>query len=235
MSNIVTGDNVNVEALIGGDYIVIGCAVSCSFNYQNELIGKTDVNAGLFRKKRVRISDCSGTVEGVMTTASEATRLSIVRFLQEAVRRTENDLRFSYQDSNGNYIRIIGKFLVETIGLTAAVGDFCDFDMNLQGTGGIEITSIGNPALACPEMFSDWWETTPGASSISGAGEGGLNFAGHEVLEVDREGLQHDIITTGTPGNREAKYTGGATISFDPTNVFNPGERIFVLWTEDAS
>ena len=235
MSNIVTGDNVNVEALVDGDYIVIGCAVSCSFNYQNELIGKTDVNAGLFRKKRVRISDCSGTVEGVMTTASEATRLSIVRFLQEAVRRSENDLRFSYQDSSGNYIRIIGKFLIETIGLTAAVADFCDFDMSLQGTGGIEITSIGTPALACPEMFSDWWETTAGASSISGAGEGGRSFAGHDVLEVDREGMQHDIVTTGTPGNREAKYSGGSTISFDPTNVFNPGERVFVLWIEDAS
>ena len=232
MSNIVTGDNVNVEALIEGDYVVIGCATSCSFTFQNELIGKTDVNAGLFRKKRVRISDCAGTV---MTTTTESNRVSITRFLQEAIRRSENDLRFSYQDTSGNYIRIVGKFLVETIGLAAAVADFCDFDLNLQGTGGIEITGLGSDALSCPEVFSDWWETTPGGTSISGSGEGGRNFDGHNVLEVDREGLQYDIVDTGTPGNREAKYTGGATISFDPTNVFNSGERIFVMWTEDAS
>ena len=236
MSTEVFGTGVSVQAEVDGDFITIGCASSCGFNFVNEIIEKTDVNAGLFRKKRVRISDCSGNVQGIITTASSPIRLSIVHFLIEAARRSEINMRFLFEDNNGGIINITGLFLVETVGLNSDIAAFAEFDLNLQGTGGIDITEIAPPGdLVCDEIQSDWWTTTPGTTSISGTGNEGRSFAGHRVIEVDREGIQHDIIDTGTPGNRQVKYTGGSSISVDPTNPFNSGEIMFVIWVENGS
>lgn len=233
MNNEVQGLGVSVQAKIEGEYIAIGCAAACGWQFENELIGKTDVNAGLFRKKRVRISDCRGNVSGVTTTTSTATKLSIFHFLQEGVRRSELDMRFLFESVDGSIVSISGLFLVQAIGLDADVSAFCEFDLALEGTGNITMSEIDDPGeLVCEIIQSDWWPVTEGQSGISGTGNFGRSFAGKTVLEVDREGLQHDIVDSGTPGNRQAKYTGGSSITFDPINPFNAGETIFVVWLE---
>lgn len=241
MSDIVLGRNVNVETLVNGDYIVIGCAVSCAFEFENELIGKTDVNAGLFRKRRVRISDTRGSVQGLTTLQNSTTRLTIFHFLQEAIRRTEQTLRFVFLDEGGFTRYITGIFLVKTVQISSDASAFSEFDLQLEGTGGnIDIGVVIPPGGEespgespgegdiCPELFSDYWETVEGESTISGIGVNGRSFADQQVLEVDREGTEHEL-ATGSPGNREYAYDG-TTISFDATNPFNAGERIFVIW-----
>ncbi len=236
MSTEVFGTGVSVRANVSGEYITIGCASSVSFNFVNELIGKTDVNAGLFRKRRVRISDCSGSIDGVILTGSIATKLSIFHFLQEAIRRSEIDMQFVFEDVSGGVKIIEGLFLIESNDLSSDVSAFAEFTLNLQGTGGISLSDVDPvPELTCESIFSDWWETTEGLSGISGLGHAGLSFAGKNVIEIGREGLEHDIVTSGVPGNRQAKYTGGNTITIDPTNPFNAGETMYVIWTEDES
>lgn len=234
--NEVQGTGVSVQALVDSEYITIGCADSCAFNFINEIIGKTDVNAGLFRKKRIRISDFNGTVTGITTTSSTATRLSIFHFLEEAVRRSEIDMRFIFESVDGNVMNVSGSFLVETLGLSADINSFSDFDLVLTGTGDLSITEVAPPPdVVCEQIWSDWWEVTEGLSGISGPGHAGRVFAGHRVIEVDREGTEHDIIDSGTPGNRQAFYNLGSSITFDPTNPFLAGETIFVAWVEDDS
>ena len=229
MPNVVLGRNVSVEALIDGDYIVIGCAFSCSFEFENELIGKTDVNAGLNRKKRVRISDTRGSVQGLTTLVNTATRVTILYFLQEAVRRAEQTMRFVFTDEGGITKYITGLWLVRTMSLNGDTSSLSEFDLQLEGTGPITISDVNPiPDLFCPELFSDTWETTPGGTSITGPGLAGRSFEGQDILVVYREGTQFDY-TAGAPGNRQFGYNG-TDISFDPTNPFNPDERIAVVW-----
>ena len=241
MNDIVLGRNVNVETLVDGDYIVVGCAVSCSFEFENELIGKTDVNAGLFRKRRVRISDTRGSVQGLTTLQNSTTRLTIFHFLQEAIRRTEQTLRFVFLDEAGFTRYLSGIFLVKTVNINSDVSAFSEFDLQLEGTGNIDIGVVIPPGGSgsgddsgdsgesfCPELFSDYWETVEGETSISGIGVQGRSFAGQQIIEVDREGTEHEAVT-GTPGNREYAYDS-INVSFDPANPFNAGERIFVIW-----
>lgn len=227
MNEIVHGKDVNVEARVNGDYIAIGCAFSCSFEFENELIGKTDVNAGLSRKKRVRISDCRGSVQGVTTLNNSATRLTAFYFLQEAIRRTEQDLRFVFVDEVGNIRYIQCLFLVKSHQLTGESTGFSEFDLQLEGTGSPTIGTVDTSTEnICPELFSDTWETVVDEFSISGLGQEGRSFADGDILEVDREGLQYDF-TAGTPGNREFGYDG-TTITFE--NAFIDGERVLVVW-----
>lgn len=209
--------------------MVIGCAVSCSFEFENELIGKTDVNAGLYKKKRVRISDNRGSVQGLTTLENSATKLSVLYFLQEAIVRAEQTLRFVFTDEGGLTKYITGTYLVRAVALTADVSAFAEFDLQLEGTGGVEIGTVDPPIdTLCPELQSDTWETTPGESSISGLGMEGKTYEGDEILVVFREGTQYDY-TAGAPGNREYSYDG-VNISFDPLNPFNPDEKVNVVW-----
>lgn len=230
---LVFGRDVAVQDFVDGDYITVGCATSCSIEYINEIIGKTDANAGLFRKKRVRISDVRISIQGVLISESEPTRLSAWHFLQEAIRRSERTIRMVFTDELGNDKAITGLFIVSTQSLVADVNAFTDFDIQMEGTGGIAITEIAPPGeVVCPEWARDWWAVSSG-NTVNGLGDAGLTFAGKELIAVFRSGAPLNE-TSGTPGNMEYSFDG-TTITVDPTNPFNSGETVFVIWEDDGS
>lgn len=234
MSNVVLGRNWLVQGSTddGLSYKTIGCAYSGSIEIENELIAKTDRNAGLFRKKRVRMSDCRISVQGLMTLANDADKLSAIYYAEEAVRRTEQPIRCLFTDEAGFDRYIAGLFLVRLINFTGQVAGFGEFDMSLEGTGGIVIEELDEPAIpGVPEEFSDWWAGAEGETTITGAGTFGRNFNGHTVLAVAREtSIYYEA--SGTPGVGEFAFDG-TTISFSADQPFNPGgERVFVLWKE---
>lgn len=214
-------------------YLAVGCGTAISYTYQNEIILKTDVNAGLFRKKRVRISDFSGSIQGLVALYSTTDKVTAFYFLQEAIRRTEQTMKFLFTDSSGVLRSITGKFLVESEQLSGgAEGDFAEFDLELQGTGDLTLSDVESPPAAeCFESFSDYWDLTPGASTFSGPGTGGKSFAGQEIIEVVR-GIGAPLAeTSGTPGDREYSYDG-TTITTWVGNPYSAGERAFVIWQQ---
>jgi hypothetical protein len=226
MSDIIFGNNAVLQVGISGTYFSIGCAVSCVFDFENELIPKTDVNAGLFRKKRVRMSDCSMSVQG-LTTLVDDTTYSPMYFLQEGVRRTEQDLRILFTDEGGISKQIQGSFLVRKIQLTGKADDFSEFDMEFDGTGAISLADPDDSGSDIPGNIQfDWWEGAGGETSITGPGHYGRSFSGESVKYVDIEGIGHELVS-GTPGNREYANTG-SVISFQIP--LEPGGRVYVLW-----
>ena len=54
MANLVQGKNAVLFGYLGGLYYPIGCEIDFTYEYQNELTQKTDVNAGSWRKYEVR-------------------------------------------------------------------------------------------------------------------------------------------------------------------------------------
>lgn len=235
MSDVIHGRDVVGMFKIDGEWFNIFCATGCEFRLENELIGKTDVNAGSFRKYRVRLGDCSMTFTGVSKTSNANDVLSPFFFAQESVRRTEGEYRILFVDQDGNDKVIAMNGVVRALSIASDINNFSTSTMEIQGTGGFTVPLSPDPPTGCDEWFWDWWETTPGETSISGTGHYGRSFAGHDLIEVDREGIQHDVVDSGTPGNREALYNGGSSIDFDPLNPFNAGERVFVIWEESGS
>lgn len=238
MGNIIAGRNMVLEISISGTYIPIGCAYSCQFEIENEIIGKTDVNAGVFKKKRVRLSDCRANVQG-LTTLENGSTISVMYLLQESVRRVEQDLRFRFVDEAGLPWQIQGIFLISNVTVSGESTSFSQFDVSFEGTGGFsqstptDESGSSGISLLPGEVTFDWWETTPGGNTISGTGHFGRSFAGETVIEVDREGTGLFEVT-GTPGSGQYEYDG-ITITTDPNNVYNEGERIYVLWQVSES
>lgn len=232
--NAVHGSDVTLLCDIDGteNYFTVGCAESISFEFENELIGKTDVNAGLFRKKRVRISSFRGEVQGLLTLVNTTNGLSAFYFLQEGVRRSEQILRFLFTDEAGVSRVIDGTFLIQTVDITAQWNDWAESDIKFEGTGNLTIGDLPSPpAPTCDEAFSDWWQPSASATSFSGAGNEGKSFAGSTIIEVVRESGPPLNFTSGTPGEREYSFDG-TTIGIWASNPFNGTERVFVIWQQ---
>lgn len=231
MSSVVFGRDMIMEVNVAGEWEVVGCADSCSFEFKNELIQKTDANAGLFRKRRVRMSDCSMSVHGLMTLENNAT-ITPLYFLQEAVRRVEQDLRITFTDEAAVQKQIRGNFLLESAPIQGEVaGGFSEFDLDFQGTGGFTISAVSDDSGGIPgDVDWDWWEGVEGDNTITGSGHYGRSFAGKDIIEVDREGTQYNEVT-GTPTDGEKEFSqDGTTITFPSGNPFEAGTRVFVIW-----
>jgi len=95
------------------------------------------------------------------------------------------------------------------------------------------MTTVEPPSGDSEIVRSDWWSMGAGNTDISGTSSvHSYDLIGVTLLSVDREGLQHDIITTGTPGNRQCKHDSiTGVVDFDPTNPSN-GETVFVMFKE---
>jgi hypothetical protein len=232
MSDTVHGSDVIIYKKYSEVWRAIACAISCSFNFTNEFIGKTDRNAGLFRKRRARISDVSGTVQGVTRLTNSDDTLSIFHFLEEGVRRSEGEYKYTFTAMDGTDKVVTMDGIVGVINISNDIESFSEYDMSILGTGGFVMDPLEPPSTD-ENITSDWWDTVAGESSISGLSSLKLeSLIGKTIIEVDREGTQHDE-TTGTPGNREYLFNDiTGTVSFDTTNPFNSGERIFVVWKD---
>lgn len=231
MSNIVQGGNVSLSRLVDADYIPIACADKIAIRFSNEVIGKSTVDTGIFRKRRVRWSDFSASVNGLMTLANTSTGMASIDFLQPAVARKELTLRFTYEDE-ANIVKMIeGNFLVESVEHNSTTEGFAEYDIQFIGNGDFIVSDIPSPVI--PEGFetkSDWWQPANGAISFSGVGEGGESFTGaDEIIEVIREMGPPLEDTSGTPGEREFKFDG-TNISIHSGFPFSGDEKIFVIW-----
>lgn len=227
--NAVQGKNALMQVFVVDAYYNIACQVDFTFEYSNENILKTDVNAGSFRKRRTRISDISGTVQGVTTTSND-TSISIFYFLQEAIRRSIQQIRFLWR-SNDNVVKVIdANMLIETIDIDSPIGDASKFDMKLVGgNGGLTLDPIDPPDETTDEgIDGDYWTTTETGTSITGNGVNGKSFAGKEILSVTRSGSgDYNPVTVFTGVGLEFIFDG-TTISFQ--NPFGADETVTVIW-----
>lgn len=222
---VIHGSNVNVLVDINDIWTYIGCATGCAFEFENEIILKTDRNAGLFRKKRARISDTRSSVSGVMTSGANTERASIFYFLQEGVRRRELNFQFLYIDDAGNDVSILQTAIVQAISLNADVSNFAEFDMQLEGTGNFEQSIIVPPSgtPTCEQEPTIYAELTADSATYSNALLIPAVGETITILHVSRSGATY-YETSGTPGNLEFQYTTGTgTITFLLTgNPANP-------------
>lgn len=232
MSNIVQGGSVSISRLIGVDYIPIACADKITLRFTNELIGKSTVDSGIYRKKRVRWSDVSISINGLMTLTNSSSGRSSFDFITQAAIRAELTLRITYEDEASIVQVVEGTFLVESVEHTGTTEGFAEYDIQFAGGGDFVIGDLPSPpVIEGYNTQSDWWQPSNGATSFSGAGYKSLSFAGHEIIEVIREMGPPLEVTTGTPTDRQYKFDG-TSISIYSGNPFNGDEKVFVIWQE---
>jgi hypothetical protein len=230
----IQGKNFVLKKKFIDTYYKVACGKSVAFDFANDIILKTDVNAGLFKKKRVRISDFSASFNGLIKSDNTVDYVSGFHFLEEGVRRAQSDYQCVFTDDAGNIIFINFKAVIESVNIAGTVGNYTEYDVALQGTEGFSQTTTPFPAATDYEIISDWWPTVADQDyvDVGGVDSGrlGLRMAADDIiLEVDREGFQHD--EAAVPAGRQYKFdTGTLHLEFDAALPFNGSETVFVLW-----
>lgn len=233
MTSVVFGDNVLFFVTVSSVDIAIGCATSIQYEYENELILKTDRNAGLFRKKRVRISDCRASVTGLTSLVDNSETKSLFYFFQEGVRRSELDLKILFEDEDGVQKQITGSFLIQAIQVSGDPSAFSEFTINFEGTGDIAFSdpSTDSPGLlACQLQPTIYIDLAEGATEVTDAL---LETEGATILWVTREGTGFQETNSDPPGNGEFYFddTTGSIVFLSPGNPASPNlERIAIGW-----
>lgn len=226
----IHGNDILLSIQVGTEFFPVLCATDMTFQCSQDVVLATTVGTGIWRRKRLRnLSEWSVSVTGLSKIDNTDGQVSFFYLLQENIRGAEQVIQILF-DVDGDTQVLEGVVIIPDLSINGNVSSFADVNATFLGTGEVTIQEAvsGVESGICEELVSDTWLTTEGTALISGVGNEGRSFAGMEILQVDREGIQHDY-TTGTPGNRQYGYDG-VQILFDSTNPFNAGETVFVLW-----
>lgn len=230
---VVKGSNMIASIKVSGQFYPVFCAKSCSFEMRNEIINRTSVNDGLFTKRRIRRTEWSGSASGVLVTDNNSERFSPFYLIQESVRRSALEWQFEFTNLDGDIRTIEGEALIENLPISGDVQSFVQCTVNIIGTGAFVMDASPSSIVSDENVDSDYWETTEGATYISGLSVGGKSLQGKHILAISREGTVYDPITTGSPTQRIALFNSSlGRIYFDSNIPFNPGETVWAMWKD---
>lgn len=229
MSEAVHGKNVLVEMQLDDlSWMPIFCGTDMSLTYEPEFITITGPNSPS-REYMVRLEDWSMSVSGLTKIAND-TVLTFFFMMQQAIRRALRTYRAKFVDDVGAVKIFTMTAYVGRSTISGPVSDFSLGTIEFRGSGGAEISdSEGEPVVQNYDYLSDWWTTTNGNAFINGASSvhGYTLTTADYILDVAVEGMGSFIITSGSPGNNEAKPDlVNNKILF--LNTFDGSQRVYV-------
>jgi hypothetical protein len=216
----IQGKNVRVYKYIDTAPFEIVCGTNIVLEFNQEVIGATTPDSGMYLEKRGRMRWIKGTISGA-TTSTNDSNLSVFHFLDEAVFGEAQDLEIIYTDNNGATRSVRADFIIESLPITAEAGNSSTYDINLQTRGGYTVSILPDPTLTGSHVKSDYYTVASG--KISDSEWIGLTTA--NIIEVCREGSEQ--LSLGLPysfnsGTGEITPDAGTTMD---------GQRMFVIWT----
>lgn len=225
MSNRVQGKNVIIELLISATYYPFFCGKTMNFTPKQELIEVTSANSGVDREYEPGMRTASLDISGVTVLDNTANQISILYLMQ--IMGAVQTMRIRLIDDSGNGKQITFRAIITSLPLSRSFGSYSQSGVEMTVTGGITVDPITPPpGIVCfePPLYID---CVAGATSVT---DPLLVNATAVILQVCRSGIEHDEIS-GTPGNRQFHFVPATGIvTFDPTNPFNAGEVIYVLY-----
>jgi len=212
---------------ISGTYYPVFCGKTAEFSQNQETIEVTSINSSVAREYESGMTTATLNITGITILDNTGNRISITYLMQEAIRRAVQTMRIRLMDDNGGTLQIAFSAIITNNTLSRSVGTYSGSATTFVITGEPTISSvIPPPGTECVEapLYID---VVAGATSVQSAL---IQDPTVVILGVSRSGLVHDS-TSGTPGNMEYKFNSAAgAVSFDPTNPFNSGEVIWILY-----
>jgi hypothetical protein len=239
MSNKIRASNLFAEIEIptgSGDFFPIFCAKSATLTSIQEEIEVTSVNSGRDREYEPGMRSSTFDVSGITSSDNTDGRVAIYYLWQAAQRAQVFSMRFRAIDEDGNPIAISFNAFSTTLSLVKPdITSFSQSSASFRITGSPDISDIIPDPVELPCDTEDplYLDGAEGDAEVS---DPLLEQDDVVILGVGRSGDVYNE-TTGTPGNLEFKFVGGAgngLIQFDATNPFNPGgEQVWVLYKID--
>lgn len=232
-TNRVQGKNIEGSMFIDTVAYPLFCGKTLDFGLDQDELETTSVNSGVSREFIAGMANALMVVGGVTILDNTASRIAITYLQQQSIRQATQAWQIKLTADNGSIIYYRFDGIIRNTSFSKAMPGYSQSSVTVRVSGDIDITVVPPPPPpGSPEIiYSDWWTMTAGNTFIDGTSDvHGYGLQGVTILEVDREGTNFDIITSGTPGNRQAKHNNTTgVIAFDATNP-SMGETVFVLF-----
>jgi hypothetical protein len=124
--------------------------------------------------------------------------------------------------------------------ISRAFGSYSQSSVDMTITGGITIGAVDPPGPVTINVYADYWIPAAGHNYVDGTSSGtspssiafGAAFtlgALDTLLEVDVEGTEFEIITSGAVGNRQCKFnTSTFVLTFAADMIFDGTQKVFI-------
>ena len=221
----IEGKNVLLRALKDDTYIPFACAFSVEFYFDSEIIEKTTPNSGRFKEWRTGLGEWGLTLNTVTHALPSTTMFTVFDTLLEALRTNGLDIELSFSDDEGNVVTITGHVLIPHTGITSPEEGFSEDEIEMKGSGGFTMqTELANPVGGSGEPTPVEPTYSTGDTEIEVPELDGLTA---DDFVIERDGIGKQVITSGTPTDKQVLFTAPTTISL-PYPV-QEGEWILIL------
>lgn len=219
MSNglYIEGRNVRVYKYVGVSPLEIVCATDMALTINQELIGATTPDSGVYREVRPRLIDFTLSLSGVVTSDNDG-NVSVFYMLNNI--REVHDLSVVFTDNDGNERVFRADFYIENNTLNAPADNSAGYEMNLRGTGSYSLSELDEP-VSGDNVTSDTFTISGGVVQ----NDDWIGLTDANIVEVAREGTE--LTSMGLSYTFDG-VTGTITPDADTTI---DGQKLFVIWT----
>ena len=238
--NRVTGKNQIVEMKISGVWYPIFCCKSMDFTQEQEAVEITSVNSATGREYQAGMTTTKLSVSGVTVLDNTEGQIAITYLMGESIRRQVQTMRIRIIGNNTNTQQISFSALIIMNNLSRTFGNYSQSAVNMIVTGGITVGPVDPPGPVTVNVYGDYWVPTNGNNYVDGTSSGtspsavafggGFNLGATDtLLEVDVEGTEFEIITSGSPGNRQCKLnTSTFVLYFASDQIFDGTQKVYI-------
>jgi hypothetical protein len=223
----VQGRNVILRAKrVDNIYYGFYCAQEVRISFQTDQVAATGPNVGSFRRFKPGRTSWSVDFTGVafMKTNSDSS-WEAYELTDEQARMEGLDLLITFTDDAGNTQTFSGHANPETTQIFGRVAKLAGFEMKFQGDGAYaRNASISQDEINDVNRYE--YVASGGETSFDDA-----ILINRTILDIEREALPAvHVITSGTPGPKQVKYTSSTgEFAFDG-NPAGTGEQFVIIY-----
>lgn len=223
MANTVQGKNVIVSMFVGDAYYPVLCARSASLNINQDELETTSINSGHAREYEIGLMNASLSVSGVTILNNLQGRISMLYLIQQSIRRQKFLMKVTLTDNEGTPLVISFTTVMPSSVLGKEMNAYSSSSITFRITGDVSINTLLTAPGSSGSIFSIYIAAVQGDTFVISA-----TLIGKTILQVARSGDTLEKVS-GTPGNNQWQFVSATgRINFDPNNVLNAGEIIFV-------
>lgn len=225
MADAVKGENVVFYAKLGENYYPFACAKEVTITQSTDKIELAPYTTGKFRSWIYGRTTGTITGSGIIKVDAGANKYSIFDLIDYQTQHQIILTRYTITDPQSNVETFDVPCLIDEITFTGTVGQFATYSFALTITGDPEYNQT---PITQPLTNVDYWDytATGGEATISDSSIIGVGF-----LDVRRNGIGIEFITSGTPTSSQVLYTAGTgELTFGM--ALSAGEWILVIFLD---
>ena len=196
--NTVQGRNVVFEIDDGAGFKSVVCCKNFSLQATSTLVEITSLQTGKYRDYELQSIDYTINLSSVFVF--DTTNVGGGYIYNSQATGSKMAYKIVYTDDAGSLFTITGSCIVEDSLLTATPGDVVGADFVLKGCGE-PVYSSGGSIDPADTLKSIFYIATGGESFISQ-----VDWIGADMIEVMRNGIGVEIITSGTPTGQQVTF-----------------------------